>query len=106
MSSRSRRTSHSAALTRLAQISALALAATLVGCQSTRQLDESDSVRAHNYQARIKHKPSPLLVKPAEQAPQDVWERMRQGFALQDSIDVNPRIEQQRLWFASNPTFI
>ncbi|QQZ37976.1 transglycosylase SLT domain-containing protein [Pseudomonas sp. SK2] len=106
MSSRSRRTSHSVALTRLAKISALALAATLVGCQSTRQLDESDSVRAHNYQARIKHKPSPLAVKPADQAPQDVWERMRQGFALQDNIDVNPRIEQQRLWFASNPTFL
>ena len=106
MPSRSRRTSHSVALTRLAQISALALAATLVGCQSTRQLDESDSVRAHNYQARIKHKPAPLLVKPAEQAPQDVWERMRQGFTLQDSIDVNPRIEQQRLWFASNPRYI
>ncbi len=106
MSSRSRRTSHSVALTRLAQISALALAATLVGCQSTGQLDESESVRAHNYQARFKHKPSPLLVKPAEQAPQDVWERMRQGFALQDNIDVNPRIEQQRLWFASNPSYI
>ena len=30
---------------------------------------------------------------------------MRQGFALQDNIDVNPRIEQQRLWFASNPSF-
>ncbi|QVM89720.1 transglycosylase SLT domain-containing protein [Pseudomonas entomophila] len=107
MSSRSRRTSHSVALTRLAQISALALAATLVGCQSTRQLDEADSVRAHNYQARIKHKPAPLVVKPKEQAPpQDVWERMRQGFALQDGIDVNPRIEQQRLWFASNPSFL
>ncbi|WP_248920741.1 lytic transglycosylase domain-containing protein [Pseudomonas entomophila] len=107
MSSRSRRTSHSVALTRLAQISALALAATLVGCQSTRQLDEADSVRAHNYQARIKHKPAPLAVKPKEQAPpQDVWERMRQGFALQDGIDVNPRIEQQRLWFASNPSFL
>ncbi|MFK3775378.1 transglycosylase SLT domain-containing protein [Pseudomonas sp. NPDC089406] len=108
MSSRSRRTSHSVALTRLAQISALALAATLVGCQSTRQLDESDSVRAHNYQARIKHKPAPLVVKakPQAQAPQDVWERMRQGFALQDGIDVNPRIEQQRLWFASNPSFV
>ncbi|MBF8733601.1 MULTISPECIES: lytic transglycosylase domain-containing protein [Pseudomonas] len=105
MSSRSRRTSHSVALTRLAQISALALAATLVGCQSTRQLDESDSVRA-SYQARVKHKPAPLMVKKAEQAPQDVWERMRQGFALQDNIDVNPRIEQQRLWFASNPSFL
>lgn len=106
MSSRSRRTSQSVALTRLAQISALALAATLVGCQSTRQVDESESVRAHNYQARIKHKPAPLMVKPKQQAPQDVWERMRQGFALQDSIDVNPRIEQQRLWFASNPRFV
>ena len=106
MSSRSRRTSHSVALTRLAQISALALAATLVGCQSTRQLDESDSVRAHSYQARIKHKPAPLAIKPVDQPPQDVWERMRQGFALQDSIDVNPRIEQQRLWFASNPSFL
>lgn len=105
MSSRSRRTSHSVALTRLAQISALALAATLVGCQSTRQLDESDSVRA-SYQARVKHKPAPLMVKKAEQTPQDVWERMRQGFALQDNIDVNPRIEQQRLWFASNPSFL
>ncbi|MFV3405834.1 MULTISPECIES: lytic transglycosylase domain-containing protein [Pseudomonas] len=106
MSSRSRRTAHSVALTRLAQISALALAATLVGCQSTRQLDESDSVRAHNYQARIKHKPAPLVVKAQEQPPQDVWVRMRQGFALQDGIDVNPRIEQQRLWFASNPSFV
>ncbi|MGV2836395.1 lytic transglycosylase domain-containing protein, partial [Pseudomonas shirazensis] len=48
MSSSSRRTSQSVALTRLAQISALALAATLVGCQSTRQVDESESVRAHN----------------------------------------------------------
>jgi len=105
MSSRSRRTSHSVALTRLAQISALALAATLVGCQSTRQVDESDSVRA-SYQARIKHKPAPLMVKKAEEAPQDVWERMRQGFALQDNIDVNPRIEQQRLWFASNPSYL
>jgi len=108
MPSRSRRTAHSVALTRLAQASVLALAATLVGCQSTRQLDETDSVRAHNYQARIKHKPKPVVVpaKPVEQVPQDVWERMRLGFALQDDIGVNPRIEQQRLWFASNPSFL
>lgn len=104
MSSNSRRTFNSVALTRLAQASALALAATLVGCQSTRQLDESESVRAHNYQARMKQKP--VIVPQAEQAPQDVWERMRQGFALQDNMAVNPRIEQQRLWFASNPSFL
>ena len=106
MPSRSRRASHSVALTRLAHASALALAATLVGCQSTPKVDETDSVRAHNYQARIKHRPAPLLVKPKEQPPQDVWERMRLGFSLQDTIDVNPRIEQQRLWFASNPRFL
>ncbi|MHC6226467.1 transglycosylase SLT domain-containing protein [Pseudomonas sp. X10] len=108
MSSPSRRTFHSVALTRLAQASALALAATLVGCQSTRQLDETDSVRAHNYQTQVRIKRKPVIVpaKPVEQAPQDVWERMRLGFALQDDIGVNPRIEQQRLWFASNPSFL
>ena len=31
---------------------------------------------------------------------------MRQGFKLQDGQNVNPRIEQQRLWFASNPSFL
>lgn len=36
----------------------------------------------------------------------DVWERMRAGYQLQDYIEVNPRIEQQRLWFVSNPSFI
>jgi membrane-bound lytic murein transglycosylase D len=31
---------------------------------------------------------------------------MRSGFKLHDQIDVNPRIERQRLWFVSNPSFI
>lgn len=30
----------------------------------------------------------------------DAWQRIRQGFKLQDQMD-NPRIDQQRLWFAS-----
>ncbi|MBA1187749.1 transglycosylase SLT domain-containing protein [Pseudomonas entomophila] len=108
MSTRSRRTVQSAALTRLAQAAALALAATLVGCQSTSRVSEADSVQVPNYQARIKHKPVLMTAapKPVEQAPQDVWERMRRGFVLQDSIGVNPRIEQQRLWFSSNPSFV
>ena len=41
-----------------------------------------------------------------EREPQDIWERMRKGFALQDEIGVNPRIEQQRLWFVSNSSFV
>ena len=40
------------------------------------------------------------------QAPLDIWERMREGFALQDEIGVNPRIENQRLWFVGNPKFL
>lgn len=49
---------------------------------------------------------SPVCTKPSPLPPQDVWERMRQGFKLQDGQNVNPRIEQQRLWFASNPSFL
>ncbi|MCU1734196.1 MULTISPECIES: transglycosylase SLT domain-containing protein [Pseudomonas] len=105
MSSTCRRTFKSVALTRLAQAIALGLSATLVGCQSTSQMGDAESVRMH-VQPRIKQKPVFVQAKPVEQAPQDVWERIRQGFQLQDDINVNPRIEQQRLWFASNPTFL
>ena len=55
---------------------------------------------------RIPQDPLWLSQKPSPLPPQDVWERMRQGFKLQDGQNVNPRIEQQRLWFASNPSFL
>ena len=38
--------------------------------------------------------------------PEDIWERVRNGYQLQDAIGINPRIEQQRLWFVSNPSFV
>jgi membrane-bound lytic murein transglycosylase D len=60
-----------------------------------------------NIAARAKQKPIWLTEKPSPQVPQDdVWERMRQGFQLQEGNGVNPRIEQQRLWFANNPSFL
>lgn len=31
----------------------------------------------------------------------DIWQRIRQGFQLQSQFDKNPRIDHQRLWFAS-----
>ena len=31
----------------------------------------------------------------------DIWRRIRKGFQLQTLMDNNPRIDQQRLWFAS-----
>ncbi|WP_339544301.1 transglycosylase SLT domain-containing protein [Pseudomonas sp. RA_35y_Pfl2_P32] len=104
MSSSIRKSIHSDALTRLAQAIAVAVSATLAGCSSTSQLPQTDA--AHTLSVRTKQKPIWLSEKPTPEIPQDVWERMRQGFQLQDGLGVNPRIEQQRLWFASNPSYL
>lgn len=106
MSSPISKTISSNALTRLAQAVAVALSATLVGCQSTAHVPEPDTARPHALNARIKQKPIFLTEQKAKQPPQDVWERMREGFKLQDDLAVNPRVEQQRLWFVSNPSFL
>ncbi|MGN7743990.1 transglycosylase SLT domain-containing protein [Pseudomonas sp. 22526] len=106
MSSSIRKSINSDALTRLAQAIAVAVSATLAGCQSTSHVPQTDASHTQNFNARIKQKPIWLNEKPSPQLPQDVWERMREGFQLQEGIGVNPRIEQQRLWFASNPSFL
>ena len=107
MSSSIRKSNHSDALTRLAQAVAVAVSATLAGCQSTSFTAQSTVQPKPNLSAKLKQKPVIWLSqKPATEAPQDVWERMRRGFQLQDGLGVNPRIEQQRLWFASNPSFL
>ena len=76
----------------------------LAGCQSTgRDLDEGrDTDRA----VGLQQEPEWLSDEDAEQEPRDIWERMRDGFKLQDEIGVNPRIENQRLWFVANPSFL
>jgi membrane-bound lytic murein transglycosylase D len=104
MSSSIRKAINSDALTRLAQAIAVAVSATLAGCSS--HVPQTDAAHTPNIAARAKQKPIWLSEKPSPQVPQDVWERMRQGFQLQDGLGVNPRIEQQRLWFASNPSFL
>src|SRR3546814_4179461 len=106
MSSSIRKSVQSNTLTRRAQAIAVAVSATLAGCQSTSQVPQADVAHTPNIATRAKQKPIWLTEKPAPQAPQDVWERMRQGFQLQETAGVNPRIEQQRLWFASNPSFL
>ncbi|WP_223414503.1 MULTISPECIES: transglycosylase SLT domain-containing protein [unclassified Pseudomonas] len=104
MSSSIRKAINSDALTRLAQAIAVAVSATLAGCSS--HVPQTDAAHTPNIAARAKQKPIWLSEKPSPQIPQDVWERMRQGFQLQEGLGVNPRIEQQRLWFASNPSFL
>jgi len=106
MSSSNRKPTHSDALTRLAQAFAVAVAAALAGCSSLHTPVDSNTEPTPNLSARIKQKPIWLSEKAKHTPPQDVWERMRQGFQLQDGLGVNPRIEQQRLWFASNPEFL
>lgn len=84
---------------------AVAICAVLSGCQSLDQ-QTVDSAPAVDLSGRTSLEP--LWIDGAVQAeqPKNIWERVRAGYQLQDSIGVNPRIEQQRLWFASNPSFV
>ena len=83
---------------------AVAICAVLSGCQSMDQQTD-DGALAVDLSVRTPH--APLWVQGAQtEQPKDIWERLRGGYQLQDSIGVNPRIEQQRLWFASNPSFV
>ena len=97
---------NSDALTRLVKAIAVAVSATLAGCQSMDHSAQTTERASLKIAKRIPQEPLWLSEKPSPVAPQDVWERMRQGFKLQDGQNVNPRIEQQRLWFASNPSFL
>ncbi|UUQ64105.1 transglycosylase SLT domain-containing protein [Pseudomonas fuscovaginae UPB0736] len=106
MLSPNRKTINSGTLTRLAQAVAVAVSATLAGCQGLHHPSDNGTETASNLNVRIKQKPIWVGEKTNPTPPQDVWERMRQGFKLQDGLGVNPRIEQQRLWFASNPSFL
>ena len=107
MSSSIRKTINSDTLTRLAQAIAVIASATLAGCQSTGSLESGNGAGASHSVASTKPKPVYIARKPVPLAPpHDVWERMRQGFQLQDGNDLNPRIDQQRLWYANNPSFL
>jgi membrane-bound lytic murein transglycosylase D len=97
---------NSDALTRLVKAIAVAVSATLAGCQSMDHSAQTTERASLKIAKRIPQDPLWLSQKPSPLPPQDVWERMRQGFKLQDGQNVNPRIEQQRLWFASNPSFL
>ncbi|WP_445938825.1 lytic transglycosylase domain-containing protein, partial [Pseudomonas sp.] len=80
---------------------------TLAGCQTGNQYS-TDSGRDTDRAVGLEQEPEWLNsgVAPAPEEPKDIWERVRNGYQLQDTITLNPRIEQQRLWFVSNPSFI
>ena len=80
---------------------------TLAGCQTGNQ-HSSDSGRDTDRAVGLEQEPEWLNSgeATAPEEPKDIWERVRNGYQLQDTITLNPRIEQQRLWFVSNPSFI
>ena len=77
----------------------------LAGCQSLPS-DTPDSSADTSRAIGMEREPEWLSseVKPREYT--DIWERMRDGFKLQDQIGINPRIERVRLWYASNPKHV
>lgn len=100
MPPKTRKTSDLDALARAIRVSIVLLAAGLAGCQSTQHV-------ANDSQARSASRAVDVQFNPAwTESQNDIWERMRGGFQLQDQIDTNPRIERQRLWFMSNQSFL
>jgi membrane-bound lytic murein transglycosylase D len=78
------------------------LCATLVGCQSTG----NDRSHAPHPVVKLQQEPEWLTTRVTPEAPDDIWDVVRNGYQLQDEIGIHPRIEQQRLWFVSNPSFV
>jgi membrane-bound lytic murein transglycosylase D len=102
-----RKTLNLKALAQSAQTLMVIICVTLVGCQTSNQ-HRPDSSRDTDRAVGLEQEPEWLnsSVAPAPEEPKDIWERVRNGYQLQDTITLNPRIEQQRLWFVSNPSFI
>lgn len=80
--------------------------AVLAGCQS---LEQTRVEPGRDTDVAVGLEQQSEWLNEAEQVappPTDVWERIRIGFQLQDQIGNNPRIEHQRLGFASRPQFL
>ncbi|MDG9926829.1 MULTISPECIES: lytic transglycosylase domain-containing protein [unclassified Pseudomonas] len=90
-------------LTRRARALAVMACMGLAGCQSTAPVEQS---RDTDPAVTLQQEPQWLAEAVEPELPKDIWDRMRDGFGLQDEIGINPRIENQRLWFVSNPSFL
>ncbi|HBZ92874.1 MULTISPECIES: LysM peptidoglycan-binding domain-containing protein [unclassified Pseudomonas] len=93
------------ALVRSARALAVMCSLILAGCQS---LPSDSPDRSTDTSRAVGLQPEPEWldseVKPHEYS--DIWDRVRDGFKLQDEIGINPRIERVRLWYASNPKHV
>ncbi|MDP3848120.1 MAG: LysM peptidoglycan-binding domain-containing protein [Pseudomonas sp.] len=103
MPSSTRKTIDPKAFARSGRTLCVCIALTLAGCQVQGNRPPSPQVDS-DHQALEQPINWSETAKPQE--PTDVWERIRSGYQLQDEIGINPRIERQRLWFASNPVSV
>ena len=92
------------ALTRSYGALAVVFCVVLSGCQSTSPAP--DRSRDTDTAVGLEREPEWLTTTLQVEEPKDIWERVRDGYQLQDAIGIHPRIEQQRLWFVSNPSFV
>ena len=88
------------AVFRALQLLLAALLVVVAGCQSRGGADSDGSVSAARQIEWGKTQ------QPQEERHDDIWERIRAGYQLQDQIGTNPRIERQRFGFASRPASI
>ncbi|VXD00184.1 Lytic transglycosylase [Pseudomonas sp. 8Z] len=93
------------ALAQSARLSALLCCAALAGCQSLPPPTSGDRSAAQRA-IGLEREPQWLNTDARTHEYRDIWERLRDGYKLQDEIGTNPRIERQRLWFASNPQHV
>jgi len=91
---------------RLLQAFAFALSALCAGCQSVGRMDEHGGERSPRVLAGLGPVAGLSVSAFAGDPTHDVWVRLGQGFTLLDSNGSNLRIEQQRDWFVSNPSFL
>lgn len=102
MPSDSSKSPHPDALAASGRALALAICLAITGCQST-------APRGPTVGSGPTHDPAPVQDtlwlsddEPSEPSYSDVWDRIRHGFKLQEYLDSNPRIEEQRLLFSSH----
>ncbi|WP_407297295.1 LysM peptidoglycan-binding domain-containing protein [Stutzerimonas zhaodongensis] len=85
---------------------ALAICLAITGCQSNASRVAIDDVAQTRAEPEIDETLWLTDTPPLAPSHADIWDRIRQGFELQDYLDSNPRIEQQRLLFSSRPQSI
>lgn len=93
-------------LTRALRLVLVSLLLIVAGCQSRGGKEpDSDTERAVSIGKQIEWSKD-LRQAEEEEQHEDIWERIRAGYQLQDQIGTNPRIERQRFGFASRPATI